>query len=364
MINIGIDARLYSQTGVGVYISNLLYHLQGMTGNEFKIFVYLLPQDMEKIQFKNKNYIKRPSPYRWHTFSEQLSFVKLLYKDNLNLMHFTYFSYPVLYRRKFISTIHDVTPLLFKTGLASTKNPLFFQTKHFLFRHVLSSQIKGAHAIITPTYTVKKNIIKLYGNKYEHKIYPIYEGVNHELPNKKENAMLKNKFHDKFFIYVGNFYPHKNVEKLVQAFSKVTQSCKLLLIGPKDFFSERLTRLINRLNLVNKVIFYHKARKEDLIFFYKNAQALVHPSLSEGFGLPLIEAAYFDLPIIASNIEVFSEVLDDKYLAFNPNNVDDIAQKLNEFIKKRKTFNYSNLLRRYSFKNMAKETFGIYKQYV
>ena len=59
-------------------------------------------------------------------------------------MHFTYFGYPVFYRRKFIATVHDLTPLLFKTGKASTKNPLIYGIKHFFFKHILRSQIENA----------------------------------------------------------------------------------------------------------------------------------------------------------------------------------------------------------------------------
>ncbi len=363
MIKIGIDARLYSQTGVGVYISNLLYYLQDLTGDHFQVFIYLLAQDMDRIKFKNKNYIKRPSPYRWHTFSEQLGFAKLLYEDKLDLMLFTYFSYPVLYWRKFISTIHDATPLLFKTGKASTKNHALYEIKYLFFKGVLTSQIKNASAIITPTKAVRSQIVRLYGEKFTEKIYPIYEGVNRELIELKPNKSLAKNFNKDFFIYVGNLYPHKNVEKLVEAFSKI-DDYMLILFGPDDFFTKRLTQLIDRLNLQKKVIFYHNPSYEDLIFFYQNAQALINPSLSEGFGLPLIEAAYFGLPIIASNIEVFSEVLDDKYLSFNPNDVDDIAKKINEFIKKRKTYDYANLLKRYSFKKMAVETLDLYKKHV
>jgi glycosyltransferase involved in cell wall biosynthesis len=98
----------------------------------------------------------------------------------------------------------------------------------------------------------------------------------------------------------------------------------------------------------------------DLIFFYKNAEALVHPSLSEGFGLPLIEAAYFNCPIIASNIEVFRELLKENYLSFDPNNANDISEKINNFIEKKPMFDYKNIINEYSFKKMTEKTLKIY----
>lgn len=111
-----------------------------------------------------------------------------------------------------------------------------------------------------------------------------------------------------------------------------------------------------------KIIIIKNPGLQDLIFFYKNAQALIHPSLSEGFGLPLIETAYFNTPIIASNIKVFKELLGDNYLSFDPNNVDDISKKINSFIEKKPEFNYTNIMKKYSFSKMTDETLKIYNE--
>ena len=101
---------------------------------------------------------------------------------------------------------------------------------------------------------------------------------------------------------------------------------------------------------------------EDLVYFYKNALALVHPSLSEGFGLPLIEAAYFNCPIIASDINVFKELLGNNYLSFNPNDVNDITSKIKIFIEKKPSFDYRNIIKKYSFEKMTNEIVKIYKK--
>ena len=360
MKKIGIDARLYSQTGVGTYVSSLIYQLQKMAPKNIVFYIYLLKEDAQKIQFKNKNFIKRIAPYRWHSLSEQLGFARLLYKDNIDLMHFTYFSYPILYRKKFISTIHDITPLLFKTGKASTKNPLLFTTKHFVFRQVIKRQVEQALAIITPTKTVKKQVVERFGQKYSSKIFPIYEGISDELIKAKQNINLKKRFGGNFIIYIGNFYPHKNVERLVEAFSKIKTGTKLVLIGPKDFFLKRIFEVVKKYKNSGKVIFYFNPTEEDLVFFYKNASALIHPSLSEGFGLPLVEAAYFGLPVIASNISVFKEVLGNEYVSFDPENSRDIQIKIESFLQHRPTFNYTKILKNYSFERMAKVTLQLY----
>ena len=363
MKKIGIDARLYSQTGVGTYLKNLIYFLEKKDLKNKLVYIYLLPEDYKKLTFKNKNILKRKVYERWHTIGEQLGFAVKLYQDNLDLMHFTYFSYPIFYFRKFVATVHDVTPLLFKTGKASTKNKFIYDLKHLFFRLILRCQIVRAVRIITPTLTVKGQLEKIYGKKISNKISSIYEGVNYQIINSKENKSLGKKFED-FFIYVGNFYPHKNIERLIRAFSTVKTSSNLLLLGPNDFFKRRLSQLINELKQKNRILFFNSLSVGDLIFFYKNANALIHPSISEGFGLPLIEAAYFGCPIIGSDIKVFKELMGDNYLSFAPTNVEDMSEKIKTFINKKPKFDYKDISSKYSFKTMADETIKIYSELI
>ena len=97
-------------------------------------------------------------------------------------------------------------------------------------------------------------------------------------------------------------------------------------------------------------------------FFYQNALALIHPSLSEGFGLPIIEAVYFGCPIIASNISVFQELLKGKYVAFNAKDIENITAQIKYFIQHKPIFDYKNIIKNFSFETMAKKTFDLYRQ--
>ncbi len=321
---IGIDARLYFQTGVGTYIRNLLYYLSLSSPNSMQFYVYVLPKDVPTIHLPPGRFTIRPVDAPWHSVGEQTVFYSAIMEDNLDLMHFTYFSYPIRYKRPFIATVHDVTPLLFKTGRASTLNPLFYEIKHQVFKFVLSSQIKHARAIITPTRSVQDQIVSMYGTSIKNKIHPLYEGVSYELMSVKENTSLSKKYPKPFYLYVGNFYPHKNVERLIEAFDNPPD---LLLVGPDNMFAQKLKDHIAAANIKN-ITFNHNATIEDLVFFYNHAKALVNPSLSEGFGLPLIEATYFGCPVIASDIPVFKELLGSNYTSFDAMNVPDIAEKL------------------------------------
>jgi len=380
MKKIGIDARLYSQTGVGTYIRNLLHYLVQMEHNDITFYIYLLPSDFDQVELPSKHFIKRKVSARWHTIAEQTIFYRDINRDDLDLMHFTYFSYPVVYKRPFIATVHDITPLILKTGRASTLNPLIYEIKHQIFKYVLSAQIKNAKKIITPTQTVKDQLVEYYGKNIEPKIEPIYEGVNFELLNAKENEKLRAKLTSPFFLYVGNFYPHKNVGRLVEAFKKMLKQVqhdnrpKLLLVGPDNMFAKKSKDKIKASKIEN-IEFMHDAKIEDLVYLYKNAKALVNPSLSEGFGLPLIEATHFGCPVIASDIAVFHELMGDGYVSFDPFDDEDIAEKLKTFNHLPPTLRseYSSLVRRrvesaehknkiekFSFERMTEKVMELY----
>ena len=81
MKRIGIDARLYSQTGVGTYLKNLLYYLEKKELTEELYYVYMIPEDYNRVSFKNNKIIKRKADYRWHGIREQFGFAITLYSS-------------------------------------------------------------------------------------------------------------------------------------------------------------------------------------------------------------------------------------------------------------------------------------------
>jgi len=360
MKKIGIDIRLYSQTGVGTYIRNLIHYLIRENTEGVTFYLYVLPQDAGKLPKLPYNFIVRESPCLWHSFQEQILLLLIILKDNLDLMHFTYFGFPILYWRPFISTIHDITPLSHKTGKASTKSRFIYEIKVFIFKIVLHYQVRNSKAIITPSFTVKKSLIKLYGKIYEKKITPIYEGVDYQLTHADENRLLIRDFASPFMIYIGNFYPHKNIQRLIKAFSKIKSNIKLILIGPKDYFTNQIKKEIEKLHLEEKVTFFHNVSVSDLKFYYLNAKALIHPSFSEGFGLPIIEAKFFHCPVIISDIEIFHELTGNNAIFFNPQDELDMVKKINLFNQK-DSGDYSNTIdSRMSFELMTQRTLLLY----
>ncbi|HRN69706.1 MAG TPA: glycosyltransferase family 1 protein [Candidatus Woesebacteria bacterium] len=359
MKRIGIDARLYFQTGVGVYLRNFFHFLQQNPPTGYEFYIYVLKKDEYQISFNSSQFIKREVHSHWHSFSEQTAFLQKLNQDKLDLMHFTYFSYPVLYKRKFIATVHDITPLIHKTGRASTLHPLLYELKYQSFKFVLQQQVKNARIIITPTKAVKNQLLDVYGKKYETKIMPIYEGINYEMEQAQENISLKSKFKKPFFVYIGNFYPHKNVETLIRAFQHIPSEYELVLVGPDSYFAGRVQKELYEKKITN-IRFYHTGSIEDLVFFYKNAIALINPSISEGFGLPLVEAAYFKLPVIASDLKVFHEIVGDSFISFDPQSVEQLKTILLHVIQKKQQLIKPTINKQISFKQMTSAIVNLY----
>lgn len=359
MKHIGIDARLLFQTGVGTYLQNLLHYLPLYAPKDVTFTIYCLPSDASFIQKEVPQSRIRTTTARWHSWSEQTTFLHCINQDNLDLMHFTYFGHPVLYKRKYISTVHDVTPLLFKTGKASTKNPLTYRVKQSVFSCVLKNQIKQSVAIITPTYTVKEQLTRIYGSSIHHKITPIYEGVSYRLLEGKSEGTSLNK---PYLLYVGNFYPHKNVQFLIRAFAKSNSRFVLVLAGPHDYF---LKRILSSLSDEEKkhLVIKDKQSLGELITLYEHAAALIHPSVSEGFGLPIVEAMHFGIPIIASHIPVFQELLGTSYYSFDPFEESSVIRAIHTFEREKEK--KRNLLRHeFSFKEMAQKTMDLYLHHV
>ncbi len=151
---------------------------------------------------------------------------------------------------------------------------------------------------------------------------------------------------DNYFLYVGNAYPHKNVELLMRAALKA--GVRVVFVGNDDFFYKRL-------GVQPKTV-----TDVELSELYKNAQALVFPSLMEGFGLPALEALANNCPVIVSDIPVFHEILGNCAIYFDPHSAEDLAKILTRAAKKRPPVD-SSIVKKYSWHKMASDTLKIYE---
>lgn len=368
-MRIGIDARLWNETGVGRYIRNLVAELQTIdTKNQYVLFVKEGIRSQE-LGIRNENWKVVETDIRWHTVEEQLLFYKVLENEYLDLVHFPYFSIPIMYNRPFVITIHDLIINHFPTGKASTLPLPIYYLKRMAYQFILKQAAKKASAVITVSEATRKEIVD-HLSVAKDKVVVTYEGVDAVLHGKGKSGKGKGpEIASSYFLYVGNAYPHKNVERLVEAFQLVLEKhsdARLVMVGKKNYFYNRLEEKVQAMHLEKSILFTGGVDDAALKKLYQNAKALVFPSLMEGFGLPGLEAMQLQCLVLASDIPVFKEIYADAAVYFNPLEIQDMSDTMLKVLDDKKSFD--TYLRRgekqasqYSWHKMAHETVSIYE---
>lgn len=311
-MKIVIDGRWIKQTGIGRYVEETLRGvLEHDANNEYVLMIR--PEDRDKLDYKADNLTLVDAPEPWFTFREQTSFLRRLNKQKADLTHFTNFDFPILYRRKFVITIYDLTLLEFKNVNRKKMLPAYYHVKDMVMRFVLKSGAKRSQQIFVPTEYVKEGLVKRF-NVSPRKI--VVTSAAAEMPYKRPRVdLLKFGINKPYLLYVGNAYPHKNLERLIIAFGKLITEYmldyQLVIAGRKDHFHERLEQDVASVRLDDRVIFTDYVSDAELAGLYKKASLYVFPSLSEGFGLPALEAMSYGVPVACSNATCLPEVAGD-----------------------------------------------------
>lgn len=172
-----------------------------------------------------------------------------------------------------------------------------------------------------------------------------------------------------YLLYVGNSYPHKNLERLISAFKIVLDKqpeLYLVLVGKIDNFYQDLQCFVKKIGLEKKVIFTGYVSDSELSWLYAHGLAYVFPSLSEGFGLPGLEAMAKDLPVVSSNKEPLPEIYGSAALYFNPEDISEMAHAIlqviqNKEIREKLKKAGRAQIKKYSWDRCAKQTLEVYK---
>ncbi len=359
-MRIGIDARLINETGVGRYIRNLIRELAEIDKvNSFVVFVL---DDSWKPP--NERWEKRIVDVNWHSIAEQFIMPWIFLKARLDLVHIPYFNVPIFYPGKFVVTIHDLTILHFDTGKATTLPLPLYKLRRLGYFLALVVGLRRAQTIITVSKTTKQEIVDHFQIDPK-RIVVTYEGVGNkfQIPISKfqiEKQIIKNPY----FLYVGNAYPHKNLETLLRAYQGISAQAKLILVGKDDFFYQRTKKFVHSMNLDDQVIFFGQADDRQLTNLYAHATALVFPSLMEGFGLPALEAVVCGTPVICSDIPALHEILGHLGNYFQPTEFSRLRELIKEALRgniiKPTQDEQKSLFEKFSWYDMASKTLHIY----
>lgn len=367
-MRIGIDARLWNETGVGRYIRNLVTELQVIdTKNEYTLF---LPTSLstsvflKDLQSANPTWQFRFTDIRWHSIREQLLFPRLLRKEQLDLVHFPYFSMPIFYNRAYVITIHDLIINSFPTGKASTLPLPVYYAKHASYSLLIRQAARRAKRVITVSEATKKEIHRQLQVPMN-TISVTYEGVDGAFTQ----LNTKSSTYNNYFLFVGNAYPHKNPEILIPVFQKLIKThpdVMLLFVGEMNYFYKRLQAEVYDNSLQKTIRFLGRVDDETLSSLYQNAHALITPSLMEGFGLPGLEAMQHGCLVLAADIAVYHEIYGESAVYFDPRSVASIHATIRAVLDDNSKFRHNKqkgfaCVKKYSWQTMTKQTVNIYE---
>lgn len=333
-MRIGIDCRMFksSFTGIGRYTFELVKNLQKLdTTNEYILFF----NDPEYSAFtpSQPNFKKVLVNAEHYSMSEQTKFLRILNKQHLDLMHFTHFNAPILYKKPFVVTIHDITHTLFP-GRKMKSLPY-----RLAYQKVIKSAIQKSKKIIAVSNNTKQDLETIFHAPAE-KIHTIYEGANEEFRQLTDEvrAEYTKIINDKYgitkpyLLYTGVHRYHKNLVRLIQAFKLLTANhpdLKLVITGKDDPLYPEVNEEVFHQSVQGKVIFTGLVPEDDLIALYNLSLAYVFPSLYEGFGLPILEAMQCGTVVCASNVSSIPEIAGEKNAVFfDPLNPEDMAAKI------------------------------------
>lgn len=361
MAKIVIDAR-ESGTSTGRYIDKLIEHIYKLKPDH-RIVLLTKPARLNYLRQIAPTFEIIQSDFKEFTLAEQLGFNKQLEALRADLVHFGMTQQPVRYSGKKVTTIHDLTTIRFSNP---AKNALVFRFKQRVYRWVINQVAKTSVQLIVPSKYVKEDVARFT------KVNPNKINVTYEAADKIAEAAspVEKLVGKKFIMYVGRPTPHKNLARLVEAFQILRNQnpdLVLALVGKTDANYKTIESLVEKKKLTGSVIFTGFASEAELRWMYENTAAYVFPSLSEGFGLPALEAMAHGAPVVASNATCLPEIYDQAAEYFNPLEPNDIAihvaavinnPRLAQALKEKG----KDQVKKYSWADMAAQTLKIYEK--
>ena len=257
--------------------------------------------------------------------------------------------------------MHDLTTLRF---LNPSKNTAILKAKQVVYARVNKTVARKSLAIFTPSNYIKKDVIK-YTHIKPDKVFVTYESADKIKDTPELVPSLKNK---RFVMYIGRPLPHKNLQRLIEAFNIIETTDPdliLVLAGKKDILYSRIEEDV-KTKAIENIVFTGFVSEGQLRWLYENCKAYVFPSLSEGFGLPGLEAMIHGAPVVSSNFTCLPEVFGEAAEYFNPMDVENMATAIKRVIndetlqKKLITAGYKQAAK-YSWERMTKQTLQVYK---
>ncbi|MDY6863365.1 MAG: glycosyltransferase family 1 protein [Thermodesulfobacteriota bacterium] len=293
---------------------------------------------------------------------QQWKVPKLLYHLKAEVYHSPYYLMPYFPGIPTVVTFYDLIPIIY---------PEYFSLlKRLLFRIAIFIALKVAKTKIVISKATKRDIIHFFNIKSDSiKVIPLGVEAKFTPQPFKSIVALKKKYNlpDKYVLYLGINKPHKNLRRLIEAYSKLKEISPLVIAGVWDHRYPDAKLLSKTLHINDRVIFLGFVPETELPSLYSGAEIFIYPTLYEGFGLPVLEAMACGTPVICSNNSSLPEIVNDAAIMFNPLDKGDIVDKiayLNTKSGLKEDLRGKGLLRakKFSWERTAKETLKVYKE--
>jgi glycosyltransferase involved in cell wall biosynthesis len=331
-VRIAIDARKLHDFGIGTYIRNLLKHL-ALIDRDTEYVLLCRSQDVTVADQLGPNFRAVVESSRPYSVAEQIMLPARLVAQNVSLLHEPHYVLPPLVPCRAVVTIHDCIHLMFPQYLPN-------RLAHGYARASLWAAARRAERIFTVSETSKADILR-YCDVEAERIIVVYNAIDDRFatppePEAIERVRERYQLHGPFALYVGNIKPHKNLERLIDAFDLVRRGgferLELLIIGDQISKYPRLRRAVDKHKLHKHVRFLGFVADDTLAALYRLATVFVFPSLYEGFGLPPLEAMASGTPVVTSNRSSLPEVVGDAAVLVDPYSAASIAEGIQQVL--------------------------------
>ena len=332
-MRVAIDIRKLHDFGIGTYVSNLVRQLARLD-RDSEYVLLARPGDAAAAETVGRNF--RVSPLRAPNYSlrEQLAVPLSVRRAGATLFHAPHYVLPPLTPCRAIVTIHDCIHLRFPQYLPNRVASAYAWSQFW-------TATRRARRVLTVSQASKDDII-YYSNIPESKVTVIPNAIDerfHMPRTEEEMVRVRERYQlpERFIMYAGNVKPHKNLERLIDAFVALRRGgvddVGLLLTGTEASRYATLRRAVHRHNLRRHVRFLGYQTTDTLAVLYRLAEVFVFPSLYEGFGLPPLEAIASGTPVVASNVSSIPEVLGDAAILVDPYDSEAIADGIRRVLE-------------------------------
>ncbi len=324
-MRIAIDARKLRDFGIGTYLRNILIELSRLD-RETEYVVLCRPDDVEAGDVLGRNFRMVPESAKPYSIGEQYRIPLALARERVRLVHEPHYVLPPLVRCRSVVTIHDCIHLMFPQYLPGKLAHIYAKGSMWAASH-------KADRILTVSEASKRDILRFFDVPAD-KVSVIYNAIDERFlapANAERMELVRQRYQldHPFVLYVGNIKPHKNIERLIDAFGRARSQCgddvKLIIIGDEISKYPALRQSVHKHKLDKHVRFLGFQPMETLAAVYRLARAFVFPSLYEGFGLPPLEAMACGAPVVTSNVSSLPEVAGGAALLVDPYDADAIA---------------------------------------